>query len=56
MPSSDREVSLRVFESSDFSREVALIAYACFAAEKYEWIAYVEDKKGEAPSLERVNS
>ena len=56
MPSTDRDVFLRFFENPDISREVALIAYASFAAEKYEWIAHVEEREGEAPSLERVNS
>lgn len=56
MPATDRDVFLRFFENPDVSREVALIAYASFAAEKYEWIAHVEEREGEAPSLNQINS
>ena len=56
MLSTDRDVVLRSFESPNVSREVALIAYANFAVEKYGWIAHVTRREGEAPPLDRVNS
>ncbi len=49
MPISDREVFERFLSDPDRSREEALLAYASYAAEKYDWIAHVEARDNRTP-------
>lgn len=56
MAASDREVFRHFVDNPDLPREVALIAYASYAAEKYDWITHVELREGEPPSGDRIDS
>ena len=49
MPTSDREVFDRFLIDPDRSREEALLAYASYAAEKYDWIAHIEGRDNQTP-------
>lgn len=49
MPTSDREVFERFLSDPDRSREEALLAYASYAAEKYDWLAHAEARDNRTP-------
>lgn len=50
MPGSDREVFAYFAADPETPREVALLAYASYAAAKYEWLAHHEQRHGRPPT------
>ena len=55
MATSDREVFERFLTIPDLPLEVALLAYASYAAQKYDWIDHVEARDGRAPAEDEVS-
>lgn len=52
---SDREVFAHFLEDDTATREVALLAYASYAASKYEWAAHFERRFQRPPTAEEAD-
>lgn len=55
MPASDRGVFTYFLEDDSSTREVALLAYASYAASKYDWTAHFEQRFGRPPNPEEAD-
>jgi hypothetical protein len=55
MPASDREVFDHFLNDPDTSREVALLAYASFAQDKYAWVEHRETRDGQPPTPQDID-
>ncbi|PHK93469.1 hypothetical protein CR162_18530 [Pseudoroseomonas rhizosphaerae] len=55
MPNNDREVFEHFLSDPDASPEVAHLAYAAYAASKYDWATRFEELKGRPPAPAEVD-
>lgn len=55
MPGTDREVFAYFLGDETTTREVALLAYASYAASKYEWATHFEQRFGRPPMPEEAD-
>jgi hypothetical protein len=46
MPATDREVFAYFLQDETTTREIALLAYASYAASKYDWATHFEQRRG----------
>ncbi len=55
MPSNDREVFRHFRDDPELSPELASLAYAAYASQRYDWVELFETRKGRPPNSDEVD-